>query len=213
MLMKKDHAPYPITGIVILAAGASTRMGQPKQLLHIEGETLLQRAVRIALSTPYRPVMVVLGANLEQIEPSLQGLDVLRVYNPDWASGMGSSIATGLAHLLQQASEIQQVLILVADQPLLNSEHLRTLVSANDNGTCPMVVSRYANTTGVPALFDQSLFADLLALHGAQGAKPVIQKHLDQAAIVDFAAGALDIDTPEEWTAFLAKNQAKKEDR
>ncbi|WP_044233502.1 nucleotidyltransferase family protein [Haliscomenobacter hydrossis] len=210
--MKKDHAAYPSTGIVILAAGASTRMGQPKQLLQVGEESLLQRAVRIALSTPYRPVVVVLGANREQIEPSLQGLEVLRVYNPDWATGMGGSIATGLAHLLQQAPALQQVLILVGDQPLLDSAHLLTLVNATNNGTCPMVVSRYANTTGVPALFDQSLFADLLALHGAQGAKSVIQKHVDQAAIVDFAAGALDIDTPEEWATFLAKNHAKKED-
>ena len=211
MLMKKDHAPYPITGIIILAAGASTRMGQAKQLLQVEGESMLQRAVRIALSTPYRPVVVVLGANREQIEPSLQGLEVLRVDNPDWATGMGGSIATGLAHLLQQVPALQQIVILVGDQPLLTSDHLMALVNANIHGTCPMVVSRYTNTTGVPALFEQSLFVDLLALYGAQGAKPVIQKYLDQAGIVDFAPGALDIDTPEEWAAFLAKNQAKKE--
>ncbi|MBK9490249.1 MAG: NTP transferase domain-containing protein [Haliscomenobacter sp.] len=103
--MKKDNAPNQAIGMIILAAGASTRMGQPKQLLQIEGESLLQRAVRIALSTPYRPVVVVLGANREQIEPSLQGLEVLRVDNPDWATGMGGSIATGLAYLLQQAPE------------------------------------------------------------------------------------------------------------
>lgn len=72
MLMKKDHAPYPITGIIILAGGASTRMGQAKQLLQVEGESMLQRVVRIALSTPYRPVVVVLVCNREQIEPSLQ---------------------------------------------------------------------------------------------------------------------------------------------
>jgi molybdenum cofactor cytidylyltransferase len=196
---------HPQTGIIILAAGASTRMGQAKQLLRIAGESLIQRAVKTALSTTFRPVVVVLGANREQIEPELSGLEVLKVFNPDWATGMGSSIATGLAFLLEQNPTIQQVLILVGDQPLLQVDTLAALVKLQGQTQAPLVVSRYTDTLGVPALFTSDLFDELTELHGAQGAKALIQKYRDQAAVLDFPEGALDLDTPEEWAAFLTK--------
>lgn len=196
---------HPQTGTILLAAGASTRMGQAKQLLRIAGENLIQRAVKTALGTPFRPVVVVLGANREQIEPELLGSEVLTVYNPDWATGMGSSIATGLAFLLEQTPTIQQVLIMVGDQPLLKVDTLVALVELQSRTQAPVVVSKYTDTLGVPALFTSDLFAELTALHGAQGAKTLIQKHRDQAAVLDFPEGALDLDTPEEWAAFLAK--------
>lgn len=195
----------PTTGIIILAAGASTRMGQAKQLLRIGGESLIQRAVKTALGTIFRPIVVVLGANREQIEPELQGTEILKVFNPDWSTGMGSSIATGLTHLLQEMPSIQQVLILVGDQPLLKVATLTALAELQIQSKAPLVVSRYTNTLGVPALFTQALFEDLAALHGAHGAKALIQKHLHEAAVLDFPEGALDLDTPKEWAAFLAK--------
>jgi len=196
----------PSTGIIILAAGASTRMGEPKQLLRVSGESLLQRVTRIALSTPFRPVIVVLGAHRTEIEPELVGFEVLPVFNPDWSTGMGSSIATGVKHLLHTAKECQEVFVLVGDQPLLDSNHLLTLQERKKQGNVPMAVSRYAATHGVPALFDQSLFGELLELNGAQGAKPLIQKYLEKAIVVDFEVGLLDIDTPEDWAAFLNRN-------
>lgn len=193
------------TGIILLAAGASTRMGQAKQLLRIAGESLIQRAVKTALGTTFRPVVVVLGANREQVEPELLDLEVLKVFNPDWPTGMGSSIATGLAFLLQEQPFIQQVLILVGDQPLLQADTLTALVELQGQTLAPLVVSRYTDTVGVPALFTQALFVELTALHGAQGAKALIQKYRDQAAVLDFPEGALDLDTPEEWATFLTK--------
>lgn len=199
-----ENAP-PQTGILLLAAGASTRMGQAKQLLRIAEESLIQRAVKAALGTIFRPVVVVLGANREQIEPELSGSEVLKVFNPDWPTGMGSSIAAGLDFLLQQEPSIQQVLILVGDQPLLQADTLAALVELQSRTQAPLVVSRYTDTLGVPALFTSALFAELTALHGAQGAKALIQKYRDQAAVLDFPEGALDLDTPEEWAAFLTK--------
>jgi molybdenum cofactor cytidylyltransferase len=154
---------------------------------------------------------VVLGANREQIEPELSGLEVTKVFNPDWATGMGSSIATGLAFLLQQEPSIQQVLILVGDQPLLQVDTLTALVELQGQTLAPLVVSRYTGTLGVPALFAQSLFVELAALHGAQGAKALIQKYQEQAAVFDFPEGALDLDTPEEWAAFLTKINPQEE--
>lgn len=197
--------PHPQTGIILLAAGASTRMGQAKQLLRIAGQSLIERAVKTALGTTFRPVVVVLGANREQIEPELSGLEVKKVFNPDWPTGMGSSIATGLDLLLQQEPLIQQVLILVGDQPLLQANTLTALVELQSQTQAPLVVSRYTDTLGVPALFTSALFAELTALHGAQGAKALIQKYRNQASIFDFPEGALDLDTPEEWAAFLTK--------
>lgn len=200
--------PHPQTGIILLAAGASTRMGQAKQLLRIAGQSLIERAVKTALGTTFRPVVVVLGANREQIEPELSGLEVKKVFNPDWPTGMGSSIATGLDLLLQQETLIQQVLILVGDQPLLQANTLTALVELQSQTQAPLVVSSYTDTLGVPALFTSALFAELIALHGAQGAKALIQKYRNQASIFDFPEGALDLDTPEEWAAFLTKINA-----
>lgn len=202
-----ENAP-PQTGIILLAAGASTRMGQAKQLLRIAGESLIQRAVKTALGTIFRPVVVVLGANREQIEPELSGSEVLKVFNPDWPAGMGSSIATGLDFLLEQQPSIQQVLILVGDQPLLQVDTLAALVELQSQTQAPLVVSRYTDTLGVPALFTSDLFDELTELHGAQGAKALIQKYRDQASIFNFPEGALDLDTPEEWAAFLTKINA-----
>jgi molybdenum cofactor cytidylyltransferase len=185
-------------------------MGQAKQLLQVGGESLVQRAVKTALGTVFRPLVVVLGANREQIEPELQDAEIMKVFNPDWPIGMGSSIAIGLTHLLLQAPAVQQVLILVGDQPLLRSDTLTSLVELRDQTLAPLVVSRYAGTLGVPALFTQALFPELAALHGAQGAKALIQKYQHQAAILDFPEGALDMDTPEEWADFLIKINAKQ---
>jgi molybdenum cofactor cytidylyltransferase len=194
--------------MLIRKLALSTRMGQAKQLLRIAGESLIQRAVKTALGTTFRPVVVVLGANREQIEPELSGSEVLDVFNPDWATGMGSSIATGLDFLLQQEPSIQQVLILVGDQPLLQADTLAALVELQSQTQAPLVVSRYTDTLGVPALFTSDLFDELTELHGAQGAKALIQKYRDLASIFDFPEGALDLDTPEEWAAFLTKINA-----
>lgn len=192
------------TGIIILAAGASTRMGQPKQLLQVGGESLLQRVVRVALASPFRPIAVVVGANRESIEPELEALSVHQVFNPHWPSGMGSSIVVGLRYLLQEEPSLDAVIVLVGDQPLLSIQVLLDLQRLGQEQDLPMVVSRYADTLGVPALFKRALFADLKALQGTQGAKALIQQYLGQAAILDFPEGALDLDTPEDWAAFLS---------
>lgn len=199
------------TGVIILAAGASSRMGQTKQLLRIGEESLLQRTVRVALRSLFQPIVVVLGANREKIEPELSQFSVSFVLNPNWSSGMGSSIKTGLDCLLLQAPELEAVIVLVADQPLLHSGVLLDLQALRQVQQVPLAVSRYANTLGVPALFTRELFPELQRLDGASGAKSLIQQYQNQAAILDFPEGALDLDTPEDWLAFLTKINASKE--
>jgi molybdenum cofactor cytidylyltransferase len=193
------------TGIIVLAAGASTRMGQAKQLLRVQGESLLQRSVRTAMATSFRPIVVVLGAQRELVELELKGLEVKTTYNAAWSSGMGSSIASGMKHLLACAPDLERVLLLVGDQPYLSTEVLIQLTQTNE----PLAVAQYANTLGVPAMFERSLFPELKALGAAPGAKALIQQYRDQAAVVDFPDGAFDIDTPADWAAFLTKSSAK----
>lgn len=190
------------TGIIILAAGASTRMGQPKQLLRVGSESLIQRVLRTVMASTFRPVVVVLGANREKIEPELEVFPVQKVFNEIWSSGMGSSISAGLSYLLQEEPSLDAVIILVGDQPLLNTQVLLDLHQLAQTQQAPLVVSHYANTMGVPALFTRALFPELIALEGATGAKALIQKYRNQAAVLEFPEGFLDLDTPEDWTAF-----------
>lgn len=196
------------TGIIILAAGASTRMGQPKQLLRVGSESLIQRVLRTALATVFRPVVVVLGANREKIEPELEAFPVHKVVNETWSNGMGSSISAGLRYLLQETPALDAVIILVGDQPLLSTQVLLDLHQLAQTQQAPLVVSHYVHTMGVPALFTRALFPALIALEGTIGAKALIQKYRNQAAILEFPEGGLDLDTPEDWTAFMTKINA-----
>lgn len=186
-------------GIIILAAGASSRMGQPKQLLVYEGQTLLQRAIHSALATEMAPVVVVLGANATQIRASIAHLPVLVVENPNWAEGMASSIRVGLLHVQGKSRALSAALLMLCDQPLLTTQLLADMVECYASSGSPLVAAQYEEQVGVPALFDQSLFSELLALQGAQGAKQLIQRHQPHLVCVPFSGGSFDIDTPEDF--------------
>ena len=171
---------------VILAAGASRRLGKPKQLVRLERETLLERAVRVAAEAGCSPILVVLGASSEAIlaQSALQPAKI--VLNPEWEEGMASSIRAGLRAL---PPEIQAALLLTCDQPTVTAEHLRRL--ASEAPTEP-VASRYADRHGVPAYFPATTFPELLQLSGDQGARRL----LAAARAIDLPGGELDVDTP-----------------
>ncbi|MCB0560933.1 MAG: nucleotidyltransferase family protein [Lewinellaceae bacterium] len=196
------------TAIVLLAAGASTRMGKAKQLLRYQGESLLLRSLRIALETPFYPVCIVLGARAEEMEAELayerDSRDTLIVYNSAWASGMGSSVAIGMEALLRAQPELEAVFFILVDQPYLAAAHLINLKQQLDAAPEKMgAASAYEHTLGVPALFRKALFPELLQLHGQKGAKPVIEKYRGQLLAVPFPQGRIDLDTPEDWKEFL----------
>ena len=190
-------------GIIILAAGESKRMGSPKQLLQIEGKSLVHRTAEIALATDCYPVVMVIGANKPQIAPEIVDLPLTIIDNPMWHEGMSSSVKIGLAGVYMTYKEVEAVIILVCDQPYLSVSLLERMVEIYTTKKPRLIACRYGEELGVPALFDRTLFEELLDLKGDKGAKPVLMKHLDEAHILQFEAGSIDLDTPDEYQAFL----------
>jgi molybdenum cofactor cytidylyltransferase len=187
------------TGIIILAAGESARMGEPKQLLKYRGRTLLRHTVDVAHALSCSPVAVVLGAHAGQIRPQLDATRVLITENPDWPDGMGSSIRAGLRALLDAHPKISAAIFLVCDQPLLTPATLRSLIATHERTGGSIVASEYDGVLGVPAFFTRSFFPELLALDGAAGARQVISTNRAHAIGVPFSEGTVDIDTPADF--------------
>jgi molybdenum cofactor cytidylyltransferase len=185
--------------VVVLAAGASRRLPGPKQLLKYHGTTLLRRAAETAVAAACGPVVVVLGAAAEKLRPELVGLDVRIVENRRAAEGLSTSIRAGLDALGEGAS-VDAALFMTCDQPLLTAEVLKRIAAAFAAGRSPAVACEYAGTIGVPALLDRSLFAELQALDGDQGAKRVLRRHTKEVVRVPFEAGSVDVDSPEDWS-------------
>lgn len=191
-------ATAPSVGIAILAAGASTRMGRPKQLLCVEGETLIRRAVRTALATGY-PVMVIIGSGADAMKRELSGMPVSILENTEWREGIASSLRCAVRHLPEGVGAI---LVMTIDQPLVTVDLLTSIMEEYAATSAPLVACRYAGTLGIPALYSRALFPDLLALSGDAGAKRIIEKRHREAHLIDFPGGAVDIDTPEGWAGF-----------
>lgn len=195
-------------GIIILAAGASQRMGQPKQTLEIEkGKSLLLKTVEIALATSQRPVIVVVGANKPEVVPELAGQPVTIVDNAFWQEGMATSVKIGLAGLFMTEPKLDGVLMLVCDQPYLTTALLTQMVATFEESGKKAVACRYKKQWGVPVLIGRELLAELTQITGAHGAKPLLEKHLEEVAFVDFEKGVIDLDTPEDYAAYLGKEE------
>jgi molybdenum cofactor cytidylyltransferase len=184
--------------IIILAAGASTRLGKPKQLLPWEGSTLLQHAVQVAGQLTPKPI-VVLGAHVEKLEAVLDPSTITIVHNSDWREGIASSIRLGLQTAIEQ--QASQVIFMVCDQPYVSVHLLEELLLAQQKTGKPIVASAYAGTVGIPALFQSAIFPQLLDLEGDTGAKKIIQQNNELTWAVPFPMGHIDIDTGEEFDA------------
>ena len=194
--------------VVILAAGGSSRFGQPKQLVHFAGASLIRRAASAAISSECSPVIVVLGANRDLIKPELADLSLRVVENQNWAKGMGGSIRVGLDAVLEETKgKVDAALFMLCDQPMVASETLNQILKKFRENESALVASEYENSLGVPALFRNDLFPALLALQGAEGAKKVIARFRDQAETVSFPEGSFDIDTPEDLQTLNCKTR------
>jgi molybdenum cofactor cytidylyltransferase len=184
---------------IILAAGASRRLGQPKQLVMHDGETLLERAIRLANEADAAPVIAVLGANYETIRASMELSGVIVAINDQWEQGIASSIHVGLQGLAKAEPNAVGVLILSCDQPRLSAGHLRALIEAFAAPPQPTIVaSGYAGVNGVPAIFPRSEFAKLKALRGDKGARTLLDRPACPLISVPFEGGEVDVDRPDD---------------
>lgn len=187
---------------MLLAAGASTRMGTPKQLLPFRGRSLLHHIAQAAIASCCDPIVVVLGSHAEQLKLELDK-SLHTVENQQWAAGMGTSIRAGMKELLRLNPNLDAVVITLCDQPFVDAHLLNQLVESYRVTQSLIVASAYANTLGVPALFGRSLFAELGTLNADVGAKYLIQQNSDQVYPVSFPKGAIDLDTPAQYQQLL----------
>jgi molybdenum cofactor cytidylyltransferase len=194
------------TGIVILAAGGSRRMGQPKQLLPFRDRTLLRHAVDTAVASMCRPILVVIGAHAELVSLELQSLPVLVAYNPEWATGIGSSLRLAI-QTLGAVDGIDGVVITLSDQPLVTADAVNRIVAAHCQTGKDIVASEYADTHGVPLFIGRRFFDEMSALAGTEGAKRVIDRHLEEMTTVPLLEAAFDIDTPGEYAWLTSSNR------
>jgi len=191
---------------IVLAAGASTRLGQAKQLIRIDGESLLHRTARLALDAGCSPVFVVLGFDSAHMLPHLGELAVEIVVNENWREGMGSSLGHGIEAVRKSRPLPDAALVLVCDQPRLSSEHLRDLLAfytpSQGGHETGITASIYAHRAGVPAIFPARLFSTLI--QGDRGARDLLRAHRAIVQGIPWPAGELDLDRPEDLTTIEA---------
>ena len=190
--------PLRVAGIV-LAAGASRRMGRNKMLLELEGESLVRRAARRALAAGLSPVVVVLGHEADRVRAALADLGVLIALNPDFAGPTSGSLHAALDLL---GEDVGAAVVLLGDMVHVSEAALAELMRRARSSDAPLVVSRYGDVTAPPLLFRRALFGELLAWTGEGCGKAVVQAHKREALYVDRPAGVLvDVDTPEDFQA------------
>jgi len=190
-------------GIVVLAAGGSSRLGSPKQLLVFDGQTLLRHTLEVATQANPEAVVVVLGAHMQRMETEVGGLHVHVVENPGWQEGIASSIRCGVDAICKQMPHCKAVIMMLCDQLFVTVELLHNLVKGAQEDAVLIAACRYGGVTGVPALFKKDLFRELQQLEGDTGARALMRKHEDRMVAVHFAEGEADIDTPEDYSRLL----------
>jgi molybdenum cofactor cytidylyltransferase len=195
--------------IIILAAGASTRFGKPKQLLEFKGKTLLRKTIETALETNCYSVCVVLGANYNTLKKHITDLPVEIVRNTKYREGMMSSLKAGLKRLIQKASKTKQdvplkaVIVMLSDQPLVESELIKELIRIFQEKNPLIVACKYSRTYGAPVLFSHLLFDEILQSSLKEGAKPLIQKYKVFTHMVSAPQASVDIDTLQDYQKLL----------
>lgn len=184
--------------IIILAAGASTRLGRPKQLVQIAGRPALQHVVSNATAVAGGAVTVVLGSQATDITRMLQHSSASVLINRHWEEGIAASIRCGMSAL---SPACDAVMLLLGDQIAVTASDLKRLIAAWNGENSVLAASVYAGQFGVPAIFPRFAFSELAQLRGDQGAKAIINRHASRLAHVPIPNAAYDLDTPEDVAA------------
>ncbi|HET7923493.1 MAG TPA: nucleotidyltransferase family protein [Rhodanobacteraceae bacterium] len=184
-------------GAVVLAAGASKRLGRAKQLVEIDGEPLLRRVARAVLATRPRDAVAVLGHDADRIAAALEGLAIRQLRIDDADEGMSASLRAGVAAL---GSDCTGALVVLTDQLALGAAHLEALCAAWRAAPARAVASTYADVLGVPALLPRAWFADVAALRGDTGARALLRARRHEVVAIAAPELARDIDTPDDVT-------------
>jgi len=193
-----------VTAAVILAAGRSSRMGRSKALLPWRGSTMLRRLVQEALASHADRVAVVLGSGADSVRAVLDGLPVRIVENRDWESGLGSSLAAGIAAVAEESPPAAAAVVLLADQPLVTAATIDRLIATRESSGRALVACLHGSELGVPALFAASFFDRLRSLSGDHGAREILRAHAEEAAALDLPEARFDVDTPEDYERLTA---------
>jgi len=200
--MSSRHSLF--ASAVVLAAGASTRMGTQKLLLPFGGEPLIRRTVRQVVDAGFDDVLVVLGHAHENTLAALDGLAIRHAVNPDYESGMGSSFRTAIEHL----PDSDAAMFALADQPFVTTNEYRMVLDTYRRSAPDIISVRYGEVMAPPHLFQRKFFPELARLqHGARG---LLQKHHERATVLHFGADLLmDIDTPEDYERLSAPDNSR----
>lgn len=197
--MAAEINPSSNVAVVLLAAGDSSRLGHPKQLLSFKGRSLLQHSMDAGRGSDAQHMIVVLGSQAAMIESETGKVDAMVIINEDWQEGLSSSIRAGIQACQEAYPDIESVILMVCDQPFVSSALLNNLIRTHHVSGKAIVASGYANTVGTPALFHKDLFPYLMELRGDAGAKKVIRNHEDKVAVVSFPKGTVDVDTETDY--------------
>lgn len=184
------------TAIVVLAAGGSRRLGQPKQLLSVLGEPLLRRVVRMARVVEPDHLVVVLGSSASDCLAVIKDCGADIVFNPFWECGLGGSIRLGVERAEEEGADA--VLLLLADQPWLDSQVIRRFLDRANGQTDLIIAARYQGVLGAPMMFGSDWFPQLKKLEGDHGARGLVPKETGRVEVIDWSEGAIDVDTPED---------------
>ena len=196
---------------IVLAAGGSVRMRRPKQLLTLNGRTLLRRAAETTVAAGCKPVIVVLGCEADRMAAELTGLAVHPVTNPGWERGIGTSIRRGVEQLLALSPEPEAAVLLLCDQPGVTPATVRRLMAAHDSAGKPVCAAAYDGAIGPPVLVARALFGELLALPDDRGAKALWAAHPEWVFPVACPEAADDVDTPADYQRLASADVPKLE--
>ena len=205
LLHNQVFAVYESLAGIILAAGESTRFGQPKQLLDWRGEPFVRAVARTALQAGLSPVLVITGANAERVGSTVSDLNVMTLRNEVWKSGQASSIKTGIERLTSLPSpRVGGAVFLLADQPQLTTSILRALAEKHAEGLYPVIAPMVMDRRANPVLFDRVTFSDLLTLEGDVGGRAIFHKHRVEYLPWHDDRLLLDVDTPEMYQRLIS---------